>query len=105
MHARGSFRDPLPGLRDDGHLDPARDGLVHLLAEAFAYLGEGRCGHHERLRRLVEKFPDLLQDPRLRCDRVYKLGFSFLPQDLVEKIELREGVLQVVDDTLLHLTR
>src|SRR5256712_12269894 len=105
VHDARPFRDFLTGLRDDSESDAAGDRLLDLLPDVLPDLREGWRGHDARLRRLVDQLADLLEDARLRDDRVDKLRLPFRPQDLVEQVELRERVLQVVDHASLDLAR
>src|SRR2546428_8412561 len=104
VHDARTFRDFLTGLRDDGESDAAGDRLLDLLPNVLPDLREGRRRHDARLRRLVDQLADLLEDPRLRDDRVDELRLSFRPQDLVEHVELRERVLEVVDHATFDLS-
>src|SRR5881392_4030025 len=100
-----ALRDLLARLRDDRESNAARDGLVDLLPHALSDLGEGRRRDDARLRRLIDQLADLLEDPRLRDDRVDELRLALGPQDLVEQVELAERVLQMVDHAALDLAR
>src|SRR2546425_5143953 len=105
VHDARTFRDFLTGLRDDGESDAAGDRLLDLLPNVLPDLREGRRRHDARLRRLVDQLADLLEDARLRDDRVDELRLPLRPEDLVEHVELRERVFQVVDHASLDLAR
>src|SRR5207249_1203469 len=85
--------------------DAASDRLLDFLPEVLADLRKCRRRDDGRLRGLVDQLTDLLEDTRLRDDRVHELGFALRPEDLVEQVELAERVVQVLDDAPLHLAR
>src|SRR5207244_1491106 len=105
VHDARPFRDLLTGFRDDRESDAAGDRLLDLLPDVLPDLREGRRGHDARLRRLVDQLPDLLEDAGLRDNRVDELRLPLRPQDLVEHVELRERVFEMVDYASLDLAR
>src|SRR5439155_1743032 len=100
----------LPVLLDEGDLVSRGRDLPREISSRRARADhddvEGACGGDHVPASLLQIHDDLeevLEDPRLRDDRVHELRLALGPKDLVEQVELAERVLQMVDDAPLHL--